>query len=152
MLGFNAFAVQPFSAVGSQFFGSSTQSFNFTETSAAIKLASGVVEMSAIGSKASVGVGILGGVSSISSNFNESANGIRIAAGTDALLILSNGTLTTSPTRIRPAVSEQSFNFNKESDAIKIASGVFEISSIYNKTSAGNLTLSGSSDLSFSNT
>ena len=114
MLGFNAFAVQRFSAVGSQFFGSSTQSFNFTETSAAIKLASGVAEMSAIGSKASVGVGILGGVSSISSNFNESANGIRIAAGTDALLILSNGTLTTSPTRIRPAVSEQSFNFNKD--------------------------------------
>ena len=84
MLGFNAFSAQPFSAIGNVFLGASTQSFNFTETSDAIKLASGVAEMSAIGSKASVGVGILGGISSISSNFVDDASAIKIAAGTSA--------------------------------------------------------------------
>ena len=82
MLGFNAFAVQPFASVSSVFFGSSTQSFNFTETSAAIKIGVSSAEMSGIASKQSVGVGILAGVADISGNFVDDTDAIKIAAGT----------------------------------------------------------------------
>ena len=152
MLGFNAFAVQPFSTVSSVFFGASTQSFNFTETSAAIKIGVSSAEMSAIGSKASVGVGILAGIADISSNFVDDASAIKIAAGTSALQFFSNTNQTTIGARTRLSSADQSANFIKTTDGIKIAITSADISFNNIQTTVGNATLSGDADISFTNT
>ena len=152
MLGFNAFAVQPFSAVSSVFFGSSTQSFNFTETSAAIKIGVSSAEMSGIASKQSVGVGILSGIADISGNFVDDTDAIKIAAGTSAIEFLSDNTQTSVAERIRLASADQSAIFTKTTDGIKIAITSADISFNNTQTTVGNATFSGDADISFINT
>jgi len=117
MLGFNAFSAQPFGAIGTVFLGVSTQSLNFTETSAAIKIGVSSAEMSGIASKQSVGVGILAGIADISGNFTETSNAIKVATGVSDINF--NNTQTSSALRLRLGTSSQSSNLLKQAMLLK---------------------------------
>jgi len=91
-------------------------------------LHAGVSEQTAISSKASVGVGIMSGVSSISFNNTQTSAGIYITGSTNAELSFNN-TQTSAAVEVKGLILntetlEIETAFTKTSDGIMIGSGV----------------------------
>ena len=101
-------------------------------------LFTGVSEQTAISSKASVGVGILSGVSSISFNNTQTTAGIFISAGANAELS-GDFTQTTAGLRARLGTSEIESAFTKTSNGIMIGSGVSTTDLNFSQDSLGEL-------------
>jgi len=94
-------------------------------------LLAGVAELSGIASKTSVGVGIMSGVASASTNFIQTSNGIYITGGSNVDLSFNN-TLTSA------AIDIES-RFTQTANSIRIASGVASKDFNFTKTSVGEI-------------
>jgi len=105
-----AFAQEPFAATqGIVRTGVSSLSFNATQTTAGIHIASGSSEMTGISSQASVASGIMVGVlGNLSTNLTQTSAGTRIRLATTGTLS-SNLTQSTAGARIRSGSSDIEF-------------------------------------------
>jgi hypothetical protein len=101
-------------------------------------LLAGVSEMTALASSANAGVGILAGVSSISSTATQTSVGIFISGSANADLDF-NFTETSVGTRIQTDSADIQSAFTKTSNAIMIGSGVATKDLNFSQASVGDL-------------
>jgi len=106
-------------------------------------LLAGVAELSGIASKTSVGVGIMSGVASASTNFIQTSNGIYITGGSNVDLSFNN-ILTSAAIEIKGSIlAEEAIDiespFTQTANSIRIASGVASKDFNFTKTSVGEI-------------
>jgi hypothetical protein len=126
-------------------FGSATADANFTVDGAPMFIASASEEMSAIGVKVSIGVGVLAGIFEASAEFLQSTEltrfGTVIAEMDFSTVQTANGTFVAS------AISDQDAAFIQSTNSVMTLSGVSEQSANFTQTSGANLLYSASQEM-----
>jgi len=144
MFGVQAFSEDTFANQGLVLTGSQTLDANFTQTSAAIGIFDGSMDLIGSAAKTSIGANVLTAEVDISFNFTQTADAERLPGGTatmdanftqttdpnftasgDATLD-TNFTQTSTQTVIRTQEATMDGNFTQTSDGIKIAYGLNE--------------------------
>ena len=126
-------------------FGSATSDANFTVDGAPMFIASASEEMSAIGVKVSIGVGVLAGIFEASALFLQGTEltrfGTVIAEMDFSTVQTANGTFVAS------AISDQDAAFIQSTNAVMTLSGVSEQSANFTQISAAGLIQSASQEM-----
>lgn len=148
MFGEFAISERAIAAHGILNFGSATADANFTVSDAGNLIAKGSMELSAIATKTSIGVGILVGLIETSANFTLSSDLLRFATGISGQVINTVQSSTSSATL--KGVSEQDFSFTEVMDGIAVLSGVSEQDFATIQTALANTISSGVSTQDFS--
>ena len=126
-------------------FGSATADANFTVDGASMFVANASAEMEAIGSKATIGVGVLAGIFEASASFLQGTEltrfGTVIAEMDFSTVQTANGTFVAS------AISEQDAAFIQSTNSVMTLSAASEQSAIFTQTSGGSVLYSASQEM-----
>ena len=126
MFGSAAISEFPIASQSILLFESASIDANFTQTTPAVKIANGVMNVQGTSSKASIGVGVLAGIVDGSFNFTEAADLTRFATGVSAQVIKFDQSSDANITAITG--SGQSFDFTQDSTGLTIKTGISEAS------------------------
>lgn len=134
MFGEFALSERAISAHGVLAFGSATADANFTVSDAGNIVGKGSMELSAIATKTSIGVGVLTGEVESTTNFELSSDLTRFATGVSADVISFDQ--SSNAQAIAVGAAEQSSSFTQESDGVAVRSASSE--NVYSFTKSNN--------------
>ena len=126
-------------------FGSATADANFTVDSAPMFVASASEEMSAIGVKVTIGVGVLAGIFEASASFLQGTELTRF--GTVIVDMDFSTVQTTNGTFVASAISEQEVDFIQSTNSVMTLSAASDQSVNFTQTSGANLLYSASQEM-----
>jgi len=147
MFGEFALSERAIAAHGILTFGSATADANFTVSDAGNIVGKGSMELSAIATKTSIGVGILTGEVESTTNFELSSDLTRFATGVSADVISFDQ--SSNAQTIAVGAAEQSSNFTQESDGVAVRSASSENVYSFTKEASGGVVTNGVIDNSF---
>ena len=126
-------------------FGSATANAIFTVDGTPMFVANGSEEMSAIGIKVAVGVGVLAGIFEASAHFLQGTELTRF--GTVISDMNFKAVQTTNGTFVASAISEQEAAFIQSTNSVMTLSAASEQSAIFTQTSGGSMLYSASQEM-----
>ena len=148
MLGAVAISERSISDQGVILPASESLNFQFDVTKNAVITANGAADITAISTKASIGVGVLVGLMQASANFAQTLSPLRFAAGVSG--VVCSATQTSAGTFIGSAISEQAYKFIQDSIGQFMAGGTSEQSFNFTKDTSAIALFSPPLDLNFS--
>ena len=144
MFGEFALSERAIAAHGILTFGSATADANFTVSDAGNIVGKGSMELSAIATKTSIGVGVLTGEVESTTNFEISSDLTRFATGVSADVISFDQ--SSNAQTIAVGAAEQSSNFTQESDGVAVRTSSSENVYSFTKSNNANIVFVGNSE------